>query len=209
MDPTRLPPRLRTYAAQLQKLSLRTGTPLTSLALSFAILHELTAIVPLVGIYWGARAWGVGEKMKDYWPDTNVDNTEEGKTNDGLSERSTSQNAGMIKETLARWTKEGERRVTRVGARYGILGFEKGQSVTEQDMQKLGGRVAVEVANGAFAYVVVKVCTLSLAHNVVLMVVILMHRSALTGSLTVAHWRIIVFRTRVLKNDAATSHERL
>jgi hypothetical protein len=209
MDPTRLPPRLRTYAAQLQKLSLRTGTPLTSLALSFAILHELTAIVPLVGIYWGARAWGVGEKMKDYWPDTNVGNTEEGKQSDGLSETATSQNAGVIKETLARWTKEGERRVARVGARYGILGFEKGQSVTEQDMHKLGGKVAVEVANGAFAYVVVKVCTLSLARNMILMNVVLMRRSALTGSLTSAHWRITVFRTCVLENDAATSYEGL
>jgi len=208
MDPTRLPPRLRTYAAQLQKLSLRTGTPLTSLALSFAILHELTAIVPLVGIYWGARAWGVGEKMKDYWPENNASNTGEERT-DASSQRTTSQNAGIINETLARWTKEGERRVARVGARYGILGFEKGQSVTEQDMQKLGGRVAVEVANGAFAYMVVKVCTLSLAHNVVLMYFILMHYSALTGPLTGAHWRITVFRTRILKNGAATSHEKL
>jgi hypothetical protein len=56
---------------------------------------------------------------------------------------------------------------------------------------------------------VIKVCILSLAHNVVLMDFILMHCSASTGPLTGAHWRITVFRTRVLKNDAATSHEKL
>lgn len=154
MDPARLPPRLRTYAAQLQKISLRTGTPLTSLAVSFAILHEVTAIVPLVGIYWGARALGVGEKMKDYWHDARSNNKDE------QSQDSTPQSSGVINETLSRWAQEGERRVARVGARYGILGFEKGQSVTEQDMQKLGGRVAVEVANGVVAYMVVKVYTL-------------------------------------------------
>lgn len=153
MDSPRLPPRLRAYASNLQKVSLRTGTPLTSLAVSFAILHEITAIAPLVGIYWGARTLGVGKRMKDHWNSTNAH-----KQTEGHSESQEASTSNVLSDALAHWTKEGERRVARVGARYGILGFEKGQPVTEEDMEHLGGRVAIEVANGAFAYMVVKVC---------------------------------------------------
>ncbi|EUC59370.1 hypothetical protein RSOL_311660, partial [Rhizoctonia solani AG-3 Rhs1AP] len=39
--------RNRPYAQALQRLSARTGTPLSSLVVSFGILHEVTAPVPL------------------------------------------------------------------------------------------------------------------------------------------------------------------
>lgn len=150
----KLPSRLRGYSAALQKISLRTGTSFTSLAVSFAVLHEVTAIVPLVGIYWGAQAFGIGDKMTKYFTETNAshDANEAQGTHDGAPVSS----GGKFNETLRRWSAEGEQRVARVGARYGILGFEKGQKVTEEDMKALGGRVASEVANGAFAYMVVK-----------------------------------------------------
>jgi hypothetical protein len=150
----KLPSRLRSYTAALQKLSARTGTSLTSLTVSFAVLHELTAIVPLVGIYWGARAFGVGDKMTRYFTEMNASQA----TDDAHGAHDTPTiSGGKFNETLRRWSAEGEQRVARVGARYGILGFEKGQKVTEEDMKALGGRVASEVANGAFAYMVVKV----------------------------------------------------
>lgn len=154
-QPPRLPSRLQGYSAAIQKLSLRTGTSVPSLAVSFAILHEVTALVPLVGVYWGARAFGVGDKMTTYL--SSGDKPKLGTENGLESEDVDSNTGGMFNETLRKWTKEGEARVARVGARYGILGFTKGQKITEEEMNQLGSRVASEVANGAFAYMVVKV----------------------------------------------------
>ncbi|KAF7351145.1 hypothetical protein MSAN_01677000 [Mycena sanguinolenta] len=54
---------LSRYRDALAAVSARTGTPLSSLVLSFGILHELTAIVPLVGIFYTARTLGVGERV--------------------------------------------------------------------------------------------------------------------------------------------------
>jgi Hypothetical protein FLILHELTA len=158
--PPRLPGRLKPYTAAIQKLSLRTGTPLPSLIISFGILHEVTAIVPLVGLYWGARVFGIGDQMTAYLSPRKASQRHQPIT-EGLDDASSA--GGWFNEKLRKYTKEGERRVARVGAKYGILGFTKGQKITEEDMQRLGGRVASEVANGAFAYMVVKVSNVSQA----------------------------------------------
>jgi hypothetical protein len=161
MEPSprnRLPGGLKPYTAAIQNLSLRTGTPLPSLILSFGILHEVTAIVPLVGIYWGARVLGIGDQMTAYLSPQKASRQHQPST-EGLEDAGSA--GGWFDEKLRKYTKEGERRVARVGARYGILGFTKGQKVTEEDIQRLGGRVASEVANGAFAYMVVKVSNIS------------------------------------------------
>ena len=60
-------PRDRGYLGLLQKISAKTGTPISNLAVSFAILHEVTAIVPFVGIWYTARVFNVGNKMTTYW----------------------------------------------------------------------------------------------------------------------------------------------
>ncbi|KAJ1300585.1 hypothetical protein OPQ81_002239 [Rhizoctonia solani] len=44
------------------------GPPLPSLILSFGILHEITALVPLVGVFLGARALGAGDKAVEIIP---------------------------------------------------------------------------------------------------------------------------------------------
>jgi len=151
--PPGVPSRLKKYTAAIQKLSLRTGTPLPSLILSFALLHEVTAIVPLIGIYWAARAFRIGDKMTAY---LSLQRTSQNSSEDKGSETS-STNERFVNEALRRWMREGEARAARVGARYGILGFTKNQEITEDDMQRVGTRVASEVANGAFAYMAVKV----------------------------------------------------
>ena len=51
------------YVEALKKVSARTKTPLPSLILSFAVLHEITAVAPVVGFFFGARALGVGDKI--------------------------------------------------------------------------------------------------------------------------------------------------
>ncbi|KAL5637621.1 hypothetical protein ACGC1H_004136 [Rhizoctonia solani] len=60
--------RNRPYAQALQRLSARTGTPLSSLVVSFGILHEVTALVPLVGVFFGARAVGAGDRAIELVP---------------------------------------------------------------------------------------------------------------------------------------------
>jgi hypothetical protein len=80
---------------------------------------------------------------------------------DGLD---TGLGGSWFNEALRRYTKEGEGRFARLGARYGILGFAKGQKITEEDMQRLGSNVASEVANGAFAYMIVKVSDMKLSN---------------------------------------------
>ncbi|KAG8817440.1 hypothetical protein FRC17_011234 [Serendipita sp. 399] len=151
-SPPKIPPRLQRYSSAFQRLSARTGTPITSLVVSFAILHEVTALVPLVGVYWGARTFGIGERMTKYISEAAL-KPSTGENAPGEDERT---NEGMFQETLARWTKEGETRVARVGSRYGILGFEKGQKVKEEDLKVLGQNISREVVNATFAYIVVK-----------------------------------------------------
>src|SRR4030081_328378 len=112
MEPTlpRLPSRLKPYTAAIQRLSLRTGTPLTSLVISFGILHEVTALVPLVGIYWGAREFGLGNQMATY---LSLHKASQGdpQTEPGAESADTGLGGGWFNETLRRYTKEGEGRV--------------------------------------------------------------------------------------------------
>ena len=108
------------YRQALAAVSQRTRTPLPSLVLSFAVLHELTAIVPVVGFFFGARALGVGEGVvRALAPPPGVDAEAAGV-------------AAHIRDSWAgarmrEWMVEGEVRAERVGRRYGLFGFEKGR----------------------------------------------------------------------------------
>lgn len=51
------------YKDGLNPLSTQVKTPLPSLIFSFVLLHELTALVPLVGVFYRAKKFGVGEKI--------------------------------------------------------------------------------------------------------------------------------------------------
>ncbi|KAG8681516.1 hypothetical protein FRC08_015581 [Ceratobasidium sp. 394] len=108
-------PRTKPYISALQRLSARTGTPFPSLLVSFAILHELTAVVPLVGVFFGARAVGAGESVVRA-----VD--------------------GWGVQMVRGWMDEGEAWAGRVGRRYGVFGFEKGGS--DQGERGVAGDVA-------------------------------------------------------------------
>lgn len=67
---------------------------------------------------------------------------------------------------MGRWYEEGEKRVERVGKRYGILGYDKtskptGETIGEEDsafdLDISGSTAAQRVADAIAAYVVVKV----------------------------------------------------
>lgn len=98
------------YRIALNALSARTGTPLPSLLLSFAVLHEITALVPLVGVFYGARTLGIGEAVIDRIVPSDPQLLSEG---------------DWLRGTLRRWVEEGDKWASKVGQRYGIFGFEK------------------------------------------------------------------------------------
>jgi hypothetical protein len=126
--------RFGAYRNALKALSTRTGTPLPSLVVSFGVLHELTAIVPLFGTFYAARALGVGEHI----------------VGAVLAEGE----SGWVRDQCRHWVEEGDGWAERVGRRYGVFGFEKGSGKGGRDGI---GVIAGDVANAVAAYAVTKV----------------------------------------------------
>lgn len=125
--------------AALQALSERTGTPVVSLVASFAVLHEVTAILPLVGFFYVGRWAGLGETTVDYL------------------HRQNSEELTWLGRKWLDWTEEGRDWAERVGKRYGLIGFEKGDRGTAGATSLKGTRLAGDVANAVFAYGATKV----------------------------------------------------
>lgn len=126
----------RSYKDALKAFSARTGSPLSSLLVSFAVLHEITAVAPLVGIFYGAKALGVGERVV-------------GSVVDGPTE------GGYIREQCRTLVQEGEGWAERVGRRYGIWGFPqtpKGTKFEKDPLEQISSHIAGDVANAVFAY---------------------------------------------------------
>ncbi|KAH9888452.1 hypothetical protein C8Q73DRAFT_184911 [Cubamyces lactineus] len=157
------PSKFAPHKEALAALSQRTRTPLPSLVVSFAVLHELTAILPLVGFFYGARTLGVGEKLVRAvaQPEsTAVDAHSEAPS--ALVSRLRDSWAG---ERFQEWMVEGEIRAERVGRRYGWFGFEKGSKMdaaspesqsTQAASALVSGRIAGDVANAVVAYAMTK-----------------------------------------------------
>lgn len=145
----RLPSRLiGRYSAVLAELSRRTGTPLSSLIVSFAVLHEASAVVSLFGLFVVARAGGVGERVV-----ASIKGAPGGERADreGVEE-------GWVQRKGRQWVEEGEKWAEKLGRRYGFFGFEKGSRPGEGTTTgALSGRVAGDVANIILAYAVTKV----------------------------------------------------
>lgn len=143
--------RFATYRTRLAAISARTGAPLPSLFLSFGILHEITAVVPLVCFFYGARTSGIGERVVS----SVIGNDNSNNDSDGPRQLSYS------KQKMRAWLQEGDRWAIRVGRRYGIFGYEKREAGTKDDveeMAKVSGHLAGDVANAVLAYGLTKVC---------------------------------------------------
>ncbi|KIK09245.1 hypothetical protein K443DRAFT_671734 [Laccaria amethystina LaAM-08-1] len=138
--------RFSAYKIALKSVSARTGTPLPSLLVSFGVLHELTAILPLVGVFYGARALGIGERV----------------INAVVMEDSSSQHSqdGAVawgRNVLKTWVDEGDRWATKVGTRYGLFGYEKGGDLNGVSAAiSVPGHIGGDVANAIVAYGVTK-----------------------------------------------------
>jgi len=152
--------RFAAYKRSLAAISARTGTPLPSLVLSFGILHELTAIVPIVGIFYGARTLGIGERVVSAIVEDQK-NVSSASTDDGPS--ASLSEFGWAKRKVKAWVEEGDRWAIRIGRRYGMFGFEKRAPGEVDDVEKMASKasghvIAGDVANVVFAYGMTKVC---------------------------------------------------
>lgn len=139
------------YKTILKALSERTGTPLPSLLLSFGVLHEITALVPLVGFFYGARTLGIGEVVIDTILQSNPSLPGDHQVD-------------WYRGTLRKWVEEGDKWACRVGQRYGVFGFEKRSSSSDsaRDVAEripASSRIAGDIANAVVAYGLTKVNT--------------------------------------------------
>lgn len=134
------------YRTTLAALSARTGTSLPALVTSFAVLHEATAIGPLIGVFYACRTFGVGERVVGYMREAGVGSGAGESWAAGVGER---------------WMTEGEQWAGRVGRRYGIWGFEKGSKAPAASETSASSSsstiVAGDVANALVAYCATKV----------------------------------------------------
>lgn len=132
---------------KLAQVAKRSDVPIPSLAISFALLHELTALVPLVILFFVFQTVGAGGAIVQ-WAGGVSEDSEEG--------------IYSWRGKIGSWLEEGERRVEKVGRRYGLLGFEKGSKIGqgEEDLvhqQRNGVLAAGSITNAVAAYLVVKV----------------------------------------------------
>lgn len=144
-------PRFAAYRTALTAISSRTGTPLPSLLLSFGVLHELTAVVPLVGFFYGARMMGLGERVV-------AAVIEEDNTTSDPSVPSDQFKWAKLK--MREWVQEGDRWAIRIGRRYGVFGYEKRAPGSVDDVEQMAhvsGHLAGDVANAVVAYGATKV----------------------------------------------------
>jgi hypothetical protein len=136
------------YKNALSSLAARTGAPLPSLIVSFVVLHEITAIVPLAGLFFGAKYLGVGESLVEY---IRAEAQTDGPSSNPLK-REWAQRAGT-------WIDEGDVWAERVGRRYGLFGYPKTPKGAkfEPTEGERGPGLAGDVANAVFAYTATKV----------------------------------------------------
>lgn len=133
--------RFSAYKIALKSVSARTGTPLPSLLVSFGVLHELTAILPLVGVFYGARALGIGERVIHA---VVMEDSSSQYSQDGAVARG--------RNVLKTWVDEGDRWAAKVGTRYGLFGYEKGDLNGMSATIGAPGHIAGDVANAIVAY---------------------------------------------------------
>jgi hypothetical protein len=143
-----MPPRV--YKDVLAGLSQRTKTPVTSLVASFTILHEVTAILPLVAFFYAGRWSGLGASVVGPFA----------RRKSVLDGQHISDEPWMTRK-CREWVNDGEMWAGRVGRKYGIFGFEEGQAATPNLHVTDAGRdsyaIADDVANAIFAYAATKV----------------------------------------------------
>jgi hypothetical protein len=149
--------KLLTRFPALHRLHLLHPTiPLPSLLISFGVLHEITAFVPLVAVFYGLKAVGGGRSVVrgfvrvEDWVRGRESVEEEGEGQlESLSAEERDQRAkeaaalkGVAEEKrvtrerargwVEGWLAEGEKKVERFGQKYGVFGYVKRSHVGVQ-----------------------------------------------------------------------------
>ena len=153
-------PRLNRYLPRLSALSTRTGVPLPNLALSFLILHELTALIPLVALFFVFQALGAGAGIVAWV--TGLRTVPAGREGNTTKGGEINEGRWDWRNIVGGWYDEGEKRVGKVGRSYGVLGYEKDQRSADggdgkEVAAQTGSSAAGKVADAIASYVAVKV----------------------------------------------------
>lgn len=135
--------RLQRALTQVRSIARKNGTDAPTMVASFLILHELTALVPLVVMFYVFGALGVGTAVLTWLL---------GDAQDG------SENAESLSARFRAWARLKEERFERYCRKRGYLGFEKQDPETIDAANDLGKSVqlAGSFANMVAAYILVK-----------------------------------------------------
>ncbi|SPO46595.1 related to mitochondrial seryl-tRNA synthetases [Moesziomyces antarcticus] len=134
--------RLQRALMRVRSIAKRNGTDAPTMVASFLILHELTALVPLVVLFYVFGALGVGTAVLQWL----LGDSEPSAEDESMAAR------------LRAWARRKEERFERYCRKNGYLGFEKQDAETMEQAQKVGdtSRVAASFANMVAAYILVK-----------------------------------------------------
>ncbi|KAH9833517.1 uncharacterized protein C8Q71DRAFT_909554 [Rhodofomes roseus] len=144
-------PRIEPYKQALTALAERTRAPLPSLALSFALLHELTAVVPFVAFFYAARTLRAGERVILSYP--------EKFTGDPSNIEFKYPEQGFWGRVRREWWIEGRLWADRMGRRYGLFGLSRhadGELDSRSREISSVQSAAPDIANAVFAYFLTK-----------------------------------------------------
>jgi seryl-tRNA synthetase len=134
---------------RVRDLAQRNGSDPASMVASFLILHELTAIVPVVLLFYILGLLGVGDQVMGWLLDAS---TEDGRMvqEDGYVHKA--------RVWLRAYIDEGMQRAERYGRRKGWFGFEEGSKVNTDASSSLKAQsLAGTFANAVAAYAIVKI----------------------------------------------------
>ncbi|CAD6891052.1 unnamed protein product [Tilletia controversa] len=136
---------LQTSLSHIRTLAHKHGSDPASLLTSFLILHELTALLPLLLLFWLFELVGTGQGLLSWLATT----TEEA---GGQAEAE-----GGYKALVRGWVDEGVRTAERVGRRYGLFGIDKSSTTTAgTEASPQSGALVGSFANAVAAYACVK-----------------------------------------------------
>jgi hypothetical protein len=126
------------------------------------ILHELTAVLPVIGFYFLFSSLGTGLGIIQWLNSTTTPNQEDVRDGNAVNENEVGSTSGW-RGVVRGWYDEGEAKMGRVGKRYGIW---QDESESESGMMRKG-TAGEGIANAVAAYVVVKVSPILLARKTV------------------------------------------
>lgn len=143
LDGNKKPSMFSSAVGQVRRIAHRNGTDPASMVVSFMILHEVTAVIPLLLLFWLLGLFGTGGAVMQWLMDASATQTS---SRAGSNESGTMDNA---RAWLRSYIHEGMQRAERYGRKKGYFGFEKGS--TPDDVNVTSDTPNVQALAGTFA----------------------------------------------------------